>query len=550
MPGTNRRIFISHSHDDNQRCEPLLAAMDAWGLDYWFDTQELNPGQQLSDRLQQALAERDIFIRVCTIACQQSFWTTQELLAFRGLQQDQRHNHQRQMIFLILDAGYQLEPIVEGDAVINAATRPQSEWMRDLRQRLQVTQVARTINRRAFLALGASAIATVASAGTAAAVLIRAHSQPGTQSRLLVPTTHQSTPTPLANSQRIRWYRKFSIPASSESVPAMTLSNHTIYLSTALGNYALSEKDGSTIWSKTNNATQYNSLVPAGDKLYGIGLDASAFSTAITCLSPTDGSTIWSTPFSPLNASGPALSSDAAFASGNDGYVYAFNLAGGAQKWKAKIGGSSSGQSAPAYAGGRLFVGSDDGALHSLDAATGTPIWKYPTRATEVQSSPLVLGGVVYFGARDGGIYALNAADGSLKWRYSFNNYAYFDVSPVVDNGTLYIAEVGNGTLVALDVETGALQWKQQYPLTPGSRITLAPAADRVALSQSVIYAALSNVTRNFLVAADRKTGKELWRVELPQGSGDGMTSPVLDGATVYLASGDAGLYAIDATGA
>src|SRR5690348_7925795 len=82
MPGNNR-VFISHSHDDNARCAPLLAAMDAWGVDYWFDTEGgLSAGQHLTERVQRAMAERDVFLRVCTGATQQSFWMNLETNAF------------------------------------------------------------------------------------------------------------------------------------------------------------------------------------------------------------------------------------------------------------------------------------------------------------------------------------------------------------------------------------------------------------------------------------------------------------------------------------
>lgn len=37
----NGKVFVSHTHDNNDRCLPLLAALDAWGIDNWFDTQRM-----------------------------------------------------------------------------------------------------------------------------------------------------------------------------------------------------------------------------------------------------------------------------------------------------------------------------------------------------------------------------------------------------------------------------------------------------------------------------------------------------------------------------
>src|SRR5262249_55445017 len=80
----NGKVFISHSHEDTGRCEPLLAALHAWGVDYWFDTDRMDAGHDLSQRIQQALAARDIFIRVCSGSVQRRpYWVNLETGAFR-----------------------------------------------------------------------------------------------------------------------------------------------------------------------------------------------------------------------------------------------------------------------------------------------------------------------------------------------------------------------------------------------------------------------------------------------------------------------------------
>jgi mRNA degradation ribonuclease J1/J2 len=30
-------VFISHAHEDNALCMPVVAALSAWGIDYYFD---------------------------------------------------------------------------------------------------------------------------------------------------------------------------------------------------------------------------------------------------------------------------------------------------------------------------------------------------------------------------------------------------------------------------------------------------------------------------------------------------------------------------------
>ena len=112
MPG-NGKVFISHAHEDNERCVPLCAALDAWGVDYWFDTQRMDAGTNLTSAIQAAIAGHDLFLRVGTQATQNSFWMSQEQGAFLALQAADHKAGQpdkRCMIPLRLDSAYQLQP--------------------------------------------------------------------------------------------------------------------------------------------------------------------------------------------------------------------------------------------------------------------------------------------------------------------------------------------------------------------------------------------------------------------------------------------------------
>lgn len=137
----NGKVFISHAHDDNQRCAPLLAALDAWGVDYWFDTRRLEGGDDLSQTIQRAIAARDVFLRICTPAAQRSYWVKLETGAFRGLQARQHRaggEPARVLINLILDAGYEPEPFDYAHLFIDASAKPQREWLDELRRALGV----------------------------------------------------------------------------------------------------------------------------------------------------------------------------------------------------------------------------------------------------------------------------------------------------------------------------------------------------------------------------------------------------------------------------
>ncbi|WIG60926.1 MAG: hypothetical protein OJF49_003674 [Ktedonobacterales bacterium] len=141
MPG-NGKLFVSHASADIPRCQPLLALLQVWGVDFWFDAQQMSAGEDLTQRIQAAIRERDIFVRICTPAAQQSYWVHLEASAARGLAAASPPG-QRTFINLILDAAYQPEPFDHGSVVIDMVRQPKETWQRELRHALGVPESAR-----------------------------------------------------------------------------------------------------------------------------------------------------------------------------------------------------------------------------------------------------------------------------------------------------------------------------------------------------------------------------------------------------------------------
>ncbi len=115
----------------------MRAGFDAWGVDYWFDTQQLAAGSDLSAEIQRAIAARDVFLRICTPAAQRSYWVNLETGAFRGLQaRDHREGRDGRctLINLILDAGYRPEPFDYAHIFVDATSVPRRAWLEELRR--------------------------------------------------------------------------------------------------------------------------------------------------------------------------------------------------------------------------------------------------------------------------------------------------------------------------------------------------------------------------------------------------------------------------------
>lgn len=206
MPG-NGKVFISHAHTDIPRCQQLLDLLRVWGVDFWFDVQQMSAGEDLTQAIQDAIRERDIFLRVCTPAAQSSYWMRLEAGAARGLEASSPRG-QRAFINLILDAAYQPEPFDHASVVIDTVHQPPEKWQRQLRRALglpeRVSQPASTAPRpQARPGIPAALSKRTAVAALAAAVLLVAFagvtfaSQGGRFAFMASPApTHTATATP------------------------------------------------------------------------------------------------------------------------------------------------------------------------------------------------------------------------------------------------------------------------------------------------------------------------------------------------------------------
>src|SRR5215472_14313555 len=148
----NGKVFISHTHEDNAACAPVLAALDAWQVDYWLDLAQLSGGLELLEHIQRGLQDRDIFIRICSPATLVSPWTAQEQMLARTMRAPNRGL--RRMINLIVKPGYFIQPNEVNDITIDTTRQPEVVWMRQLREALEIPSRERRISRRAVLGVG------------------------------------------------------------------------------------------------------------------------------------------------------------------------------------------------------------------------------------------------------------------------------------------------------------------------------------------------------------------------------------------------------------
>lgn len=215
-----------------------------------------------------------------------------------------------------------------------------------------------------------------------------------------------------------------------------------------------------------------------------------------------------------------------------------------------------SGYSAPAVLGDRLYLLANEGMesefVRALSAVDGKTIWSvrigrvgpngappYPA----ARSTPTVVGDWIYALGSDGDLVCLHRNDGQVRWHVNLRTqfdgrpgaWAYAE-SPRVDNGRVVVTPGGAAaTMVALDAQTGALEWK-----------TAVPGGDRAAYSSvSLTTVAGQRVYVQFieggLIGVDAESGAFLWRYDRANTARAKIATPVTRGDLVYTASAPIG---------
>jgi eukaryotic-like serine/threonine-protein kinase len=154
--------------------------------------------------------------------------------------------------------------------------------------------------------------------------------------------------------------------------------------------------------------------------------------------------------------------------------------------------------------------------------------------SSAIYANPVVDNGTVYVATYSGKIYAYDTANGNLLWEYPSEGYVQGIIGGlIINNGVMYFGVVG-GVVTALDIATQQVIW--QYDTT--DKLWASPCLDG-----DTLYVA--SYDKN-LYALDVVTGEEKW-AEPFETKGPIVTTPVCNDGTVYIGSLDRGIYAIDA---
>jgi outer membrane protein assembly factor BamB len=201
--------------------------------------------------------------------------------------------------------------------------------------------------------------------------------------------------------------------------------------------------------------------------------------------------------------------------------------------------------------------------VHSVDAATGKELWNHVLDdVTHDQQSkpgprctPLIDGDRVYAQSCRGELHCINAADGKLIWRVSYvrdfgaifigekgkaegaSRHGYAG-SPLIDGDHLIVEAGGqhDAAVVCLDKKNGKVIWKSLDEM-PGYAAPI--EAELLGAKQIIAFMAES------VVGLDPTHGKLLWRGPVKTSLGRNVTTPIVVGDRVLVASHQVGLLGI-----
>lgn len=205
----------------------------------------------------------------------------------------------------------------------------------------------------------------------------------------------------------------------------------------------------------------------------------------------------------------PLVSEGKVYAGTESGALYSLDLDGGGQLWRSELGAPVQGTFLLAFQ--RLYVGTADEAIHAVDPSTGKVLWSYRRPAfagTSVRGggNPAAVDGKVWIGFSDGTLVALNPDSGALEVERQYrDNLKFSDIDARVvgwRDGMLVSTYDGRLRFLRKD---GSLIWEfasggARAPVLGDGEILYYPSSD------GAVYALTGN------------TGKEIWSFPLRRG--------------------------------
>jgi outer membrane protein assembly factor BamB len=244
---------------------------------------------------------------------------------------------------------------------------------------------------------------------------------------------------------------------------------------------------------------------------------------------------------------------------GGDEVILCLDAATGKELWKdsypsnAVTGPSASHpgpRSTPALSNGKLVTYGATGIMSCIDANTGKVLWRKdnPTNAVPqffTAMSPLIVDGmcIAYVGTKDNGtVLCLDLVSGAEKWKWSGEGPAYSSPSIMEIDGKKHIILLSEKNILAIDLADGKMLWNIATPIQQRFYNCVSPYIN----GQVIYYSGQGSGTRAIKVEkqGSNYVPKELW---VNATVGAKWNTPVLRDGFLYGFTDSRKIYCINA---
>jgi len=246
-------------------------------------------------------------------------------------------------------------------------------------------------------------------------------------------------------------------------------------------------------------------LRPVGD---GSRIYAASYDGNVVAFDPDTGKAAWKTELDMELSSGPGIGEGSVAVVGKDGFAILLDARDGAEQWRQYVGAEALAR--PLIRGDSVIVQTIDNRVQSLSRFDGRQRWEIeqsmPALTMRGASSPLIVGTLVIAGFDNGRMVAVDADTGDIEWdsllalpsgRSDLDRLADIDGEIAVVGQDIYAAGY-QGRIAAVAAESGQVLWQREISSHVG-----------VSADWNNVY---TSRTDGEVIAMSRRTGAETWR--------------------------------------
>ena len=312
-------------------------------------------------------------------------------------------------------------------------------------------------------------------------------------------------------TQKTRWVYKSGSPIKCQAI----IENQIVYFFNAQTVHALDAQTGNEIWRFDYSPESTGEPLDPWDYHYGT----------------------------------PVIVGERIYCGLADGNLYGLDLGSGEKVDQFAVIDSAAIRCSPASRGKYLYFGDWNGIVYAYDTELRDTLWTYATYTErlyetfgQLNTTFTVYDDLLLFGGRNPQLQILDIKTGIPVWDYTSDDGGWISGDPLVLNDTLYIGGSDNHKLFAFDVRNGTPLWEFEFLYNNFCQPVFAD--DQILFTTgdaNNVYR--GDDGRGYLYGVSRSSG-ELRNFTLFDANV--FSTPVLDERSIYVASVDSSIYALD----